>query len=282
MKKYLNPFTIQTNRITRLFGKTLFTMPAKQLKITSQSQEKQQSADILKHFEPSKFVPINSQTFFCKDSRGNDWNFGAPGGDFGEFLLALDCFYAFNNKEKSVEFGEIDELFGKWLNERCSKDRPFYLHSDRTAVNKLLGSKQIRDLNAEEQELFIESFPQFQGCGHLRLIIEDPKSYEIDSKLFKYLSRAFFQRYFRGDERLLFNIYECAQDGKALAVISDVSNDHKDGTSVLGIQSLSNDSDQIFILNQHAVSIYRKNYLVPFFCKNQQKTNQDSFFERMQ
>lgn len=253
-------------------------MPAKQLKITTQSQTKITSSDIQKHFEPLKFVPISSQTFFCKDSRGNELNFGAPGGDFGEFLLALDCFYALSS-EKS--FKDVDELFGKWLNERCSKDRPFYLHSDRAAVNKITNGSLLRDLKSEDQERFIESFHNSQGCGHLRLILEDPKSYEIDSKLFKSLARAFFIRYFQGDERLLFKVYDCVQDGTALAVISNGSDErHEDGRSVLGIQSLTNDSDQLFILNQHAVSIYRKNYLVPFFCSDQ--TRQDVFFRRMQ
>ena len=78
--------------------------------------EKEISSEISRHFGPSphEFVPIEKQTFYCKDSRGDAKNFGAPGGDFGEFLLALNCYRGMSEKE-------VDGIFEKWLKERCSK-----------------------------------------------------------------------------------------------------------------------------------------------------------------
>lgn len=231
---------------------------------------------LLEHFGEKKFVPIAAQTFYCKDSRGDEANFGAPGGDFGEFLLALDCYTSIYKAEVDAEI-----IFERWLDERCSKERPFYLHTDRPALMRLFKAigkgeeeefKHPRELNKELQAKFIEEFgssSKFQGCGHLRLILEDveEKSYEIKGKLFKSLSVAFFKRYFEGDDRVQFKIYETIQDGRALAVIYGSCNLKEE--SILATQTEG--EDQIFILNQHAVSNYRKQFLVPFFCSLNRK-----------
>ena len=252
--------------------------------------EKELSPEISSHLT-NKFVPIEKETFYCKDSRGDSENFGAPGGDFGEFLLALDCYEKVSGKRGNLSAESVDEIFEKWLNERCSKERPFYLHSDRPALNRLLKSVDQGGLNlpieiedSTKKDEFIEKFSSsgdFQGCGHLRLILENPQGYSIDLKLFSHLSRAFFRRYFKGDDRVLFKVYEIPQDGCALVIING-SNELR--TSMLSIQCLSdNCSDQsthqVFILNQHAVSCFRKHFLVPFFGT---KDGQGKMFEEME
>lgn len=263
--------------------------------------DKEISPEICGHFT-NNFVAIEKQTFYCKDSRGDSDNFGAPGGDFGEFLLALDCFRRVagnsGNSVSSASACDVDEIFEKWLKERCSAERPFYLHSDRPALRRILKSigqeeaalpEDIKD--PLEKEKFIESFgskADFQGCGHLRLMLEQPEGYSIDLKLFSQLSRAFFTRYFRGDARLMFKVYEITQDGCALVVING-SSDLK--TSVLSTQcknlnpklntkdGSSSSHHQVFILNQQAVSAFRKQFLVPFFCK---AGKQAKMFEEME
>lgn len=287
-KNYLSRATVRIRPFTTMKKELKVNAPQfpESTGTTTKSANILPKSSIINHFNPPKFVPIRSQTFFCKDSRGDEWNFGAPGGDFGEFLLALDCCFDDSRKQASPLL-DVDELFGKWLDERCSKERPFYLHTDRPALDKLFQKVQIesscnlKHLTREQQENFIELFPHFQGCGHLRLILEDPKSYEISEKLFKSLSRAFFTRYFQGDDRLLFKIYECAQDGKALAVIKgDSLCCSPDKTSsVLGLQT--KDSEQIFILNQHAVSFFRKHFLAPFFCGSSEEDCKD-LLDRME
>ena len=245
---------------------------------------------LLEHFEEKRFVPIAAQTFYCKDSRGDEANFGAPGGDFGEFLLALDCYSSISKAEIDAEI-----IFGRWLDERCSKERPFYLHTDRPALMRLFqalgkGQEELKDpldLNKELQAKFIQEFgrsSKFQGCGHLRLILEDveEKSYEIRRKLFESLSAAFFKKYFESDDRVQFKIYETIQDGRALAVIYGSSSLKEE--SILATQTVG--EDQIFILNQHAVSNYRKQFLVPFFCslnnKDKDLLREDEMYDKIE
>lgn len=228
----------------------------------------EEAKGILEHLDTKKFVPIAKQTFYCKDSRGDAANFGAPGGDFGEFLLALNCYASISADSSSLD---VEEIFGRWLDLRCSKARPFYLHTDRPALTRLFEAvgrenlKDPRDLKGEEHELFIKEFGKgstFQGCGHLRLILEDSDAYGIKKDVFEFLTGAFFKKYFKGDERVQFKIYETIQNGRALAVIYGPAD--LDSGSILCTQTV--EEDQVFILNQHAVSLFRKNYLVPFFC----------------
>lgn len=241
---------------------------------TTDKQEIEAEMELKRHFNPLKFVPIATQTFYCKDSRGDDWNFGAPGGDFGEFLLALNCYF-----KRSPGMVDVDGLFGRWLDERCTNTRPFYLHSDRLAMTRILsevgGSDNLASLTPAQCDKFIELFGKgsaFQGCGHLRLILDETREYGIDLEIFSKLTRAFFKRYFRGDRRLLFKIYETCQEGKGLAIITP--GNFNETVSLLALQSLPS-SDQYFILNQHAVSAYRKNFLVPFFCDEHEVDSSD-------
>lgn len=273
---------IKTHRLFFNF-KFFTTNPA--AKMTNIKFDKEISPEICDHFT-NKFVPIEKQTFYCKDSRGDYENFGAPGGDFGEFLLALDCFKKTGKRNSEISFN-VDGMFEKWLKERCSKGRPFYLHSDRPALNKILksiGKEEGSDLPTDPigREKFIESFgnkSEFQGCGHLRLMLENPEGYSIDLDLFSQLSRAFFTRYFNGDERLIFKIYEIPQDGCALVVING-SVDMKN--SVLSTQCKKTKTNhQVFILNQHAVSAFRKHFLVPFFV-NGSGEQAEKMFEEME
>lgn len=231
--------------------------------------EKDIPQEVASHFgqQPHKFVPIEKQTFYCKDSRGDSENFGAPGGDFGEFLLALNLY----NEDLDEE--AVDELLEKWLKERCSKERPFYLHSDRPAVQRLLKSigqeheENPLEIKDESTKLtFIEHFgkgAEFQGCGHLRLILENPEGYSLNLILFSHLSKAFFSRLFKGDDRVMFKVYEIPQDGCALVVVNGSA---AIKTSILSTQCIN--AHQVFILNQHAVSGFRKQFIVPFFFPN--------------
>lgn len=276
-----------------LFSRTLLSSQTRKMGISENCQKMEVEIDnnLLDHFggkKGPKFAQIATQSFYCKDSRGDAENFGAPGGDFGEFLLALDSFCALGKKEKKAG---IDEIFGKWLDERCSQSRPFYLHTDRPALNRLFEAigvgAEVRDprylKDALQQDRFATEFGRradCQGCGHLRLILESTdgdKNYEIGSEIFSSVSRSFFKRFFAGDERLLFKIYENVQEGRALAVISGPISQ----VSLLGTQQ-TEEGDQVFILNQHAVSSYRRQFLVPFFTRIDDSIKESEMYERME
>lgn len=237
-----------------------------------------------RHTHPLMISKIEEQTFYCKDSRGGEWNFGAPGGDFGEFLLALSSFMTTTTTTKTIN---ITEIFEKWLNLQCSRERPFYLHSDRVAMDYIAKEMGIRGglkcpselmSSREEQEKFLKLIttdPNCHGCGHIRLILQEAK-YEINKEALTGLLRAFFTKLWASDERILFKIYEEKPDGKGLVVV--YGPDAVTDVSLCARQQvvLRDKTQQYFILNHHAVRNYRKSFLTPFFISQIGKDSESS------
>lgn len=256
------------------------------------SKEDKQSVELDAHFkleasnpgdkQAYKFVPIHKQTFYCKDSRGEEANFGAPGGDFGEFLLALNEF-----KQLNKETCTVDALFEEWLKEKCSETRPFYAHTDQAALKRVFDHLQwpevdIFTLSKDKQTAFLDALrngeANFNGCGHLRLIRERQSEYEIDLSVMDAVFKSFFLRLWAGDRRVLLKVYDCDLDARALAVI--YGPDDLD-VSLLGRQKLTENGEQCFILNRHAVRQYRRLHLAPFFAKKL-KMNPEDFFQKIE
>ncbi len=233
---------------------------------------------------------VDTQTFYCKDSRGDEVNFGAPGGDFGEFLLAASlCTSTESNNESANESNNesaiesanepqikklirTNTLLTEWINKKCSKHRPFYLHTDEAALKRIFAHlnwthsiSHLKSCTEAQQEAFLDALcrgpANFHGCGHLRLIREQETQYKISKALMNELLREFFKLYWSQDERVLLKIYSCDLEGKGLAIVRGPS-DLKE--SLLGKQKLAS-GQQCFILNQHACTLYRRDHLVPFF-----------------
>lgn len=215
---------------------------------------------------------VAGQTFYCKDSRGEEANFGAAGGDFGEFLLACS---EFAKRASSGAGKKVDSkaLLAEWISLKCTAKRPFYLHTDQAALNRVFehmkpsppSTTELRQLSAQEQAAFMEALchgpSAFHGCGHLRLIHEQPANFGIDKSLLNELLSAFFEHVWQGNASVLLKVYQCDLEGSAVVIV-DGPLEKTD--SPVGIQRLRN-GHQCFILNQHAVSVFRKQHLTPFF-----------------
>ena len=229
-----------------------------------------------------KFVPVAEQTFYCKDSRGAEANFGAPGGDFGEFLLACS---ELQRLEADVDF---KALLREWIDQKCTAKRPFYLHTDEAALKRVFESinlpfKDVQRLDKREQVAFLaalQSGPStFHGCGHLRLIREQEEGYAISKALMDQLLEGFFGLYWQQCPNVMFKVYDCGLDARALAI---VHGPEEMKSSLLATQRLSN-GQQCFILNQHAVSVFRKDHLAPFFAgKSGGQVEEKDFFKGLE
>ena len=224
---------------------------------------------------------IAAHSFYCKDSRAQDANFGAPGGDFGEFLLAFSV--CADLLGRAVLGAEVAHVFSAWVAEHCSATRPFYLHSDRAALGRLFASQaQLRALqdcspqhlqDAPSRAAFLSALtgadaPGFHGCGHLRLLQEQPEQYGIRIDLLHELLRAFFRAYWAERDshqppRLLFQIYEGPIAAAGIVIIYGPDDLAK---SLLATQSSAH--EQLFILNQHATRLFRRDHLAPFFARH--------------
>jgi hypothetical protein len=120
-----------------------------------------------------------------------------------------------------LSFDLVHELF------RCYLDRfgSFYLHSDSSAVGHLISALAREDavhcekwpesprMNLQDPPAMVHDtvlemavLPEHMGCGHLRLILENPDDYRIRSGLLQDMIRAFFATRWSGDTRAVFDV----------------------------------------------------------------------------
>ena len=146
----------------------------------------------------------------CVDGRDEQGVVGTPGGDAGEFVLALAAYESASGNQLSPE--QVAHL----LNQRLESFGRFYLHTDLHALDVLtealradsvIGPKVAPIDGAADWSQFLKSPPSelqdrlvgiFQeanhvGCGHLKLILNNSESYAVRQGLAKSVIAAFFR-----------------------------------------------------------------------------------------
>jgi len=152
----------------------------------------------------------------CVDGRDDHAVVGTPGGDAGEFLLALAAVERVTGQP--VPPGRIPALLEGYL----ETFGHFYIHSDTTAGNNLIramrADSELRDRlpptssGPKEWRTFLNSPPEALwplvlqhivtpgnvGCGHLRLMLQHPERYLIRRAVVEEFLRALFTMRWRG------------------------------------------------------------------------------------
>lgn len=152
----------------------------------------------------------------CVDGRDDHAVIGTPGGDAGEFLLALASVERVIGR--TVDLEQIPELLAAYL----ETFGHFYIHSDMQAGNALIesmradprltdrlpptsfGPKEWRAYltapPAELRPLMLEHVirPGNLGCGHLRLMLQHPERYMIRPALVEAFLRAYYGMRWQG------------------------------------------------------------------------------------
>jgi len=147
-----------------------------------------------------KIVELSSTSFSCIDDRSYTPIVGAPGGEFGEFLVALNEYEKVRAKNLTAE--ETKNLLVGWLNWNSNEknDYQFYFHSDEKSINTLnskLTSGQVPDMTSPrgaDQAALLEQLikPANQGCSFTRSVLMNPDKFGFRLDLVQYLIQAFF------------------------------------------------------------------------------------------
>lgn len=152
----------------------------------------------------------------CVDGRDDAGVVGTPGGDAGEFLLALAAAELVTGKpisraaEKSLLSAYMD-AFGH-----------FYLHSDTTALNRFILAMRADPRLADElpprttqgpgwrkfmasppeklRGVMLEHLlvPEHVGCGHLRLMLQNSDEYGVRSELVLAMIEEYYKHLWAG------------------------------------------------------------------------------------
>lgn len=135
------------------------------------------------------FVDPMTHSFSCIDGRGEEDSLGTPGGDMGEFLIALAIYH----RHKSVLYKaetNVRQFFERYL-KRVHGDKPFYMHTAQASVDALaavlnISSDEVLYPKTRELQDTLLTYlvqPQYMGCGHIGFMLSFPDEYLIPSNL---------------------------------------------------------------------------------------------------
>ena len=149
----------------------------------------------------------------CVDGRHPDCVAGAPGGNAGLLVLLLATWEASVGRPLRPE--EVEVIFRRYLDHFGS----FYLHTDREAQGRLAAALglEVGEVDAlirnpapagEDRTRLLEALllPSHVGCGHLRLLLEEPETYRVRKALVEEVLRNFHLLVWKGDARLVLDI----------------------------------------------------------------------------
>jgi rhodanese-related sulfurtransferase len=152
----------------------------------------------------------------CVDGRDDHGVVGTPGGDAGEFLLALGAIEAVGGP---IDPAKVAPLLRSWVDTFGS----FYLHSDVAALNRLILALRAHggipesalplrtdppsawrawfgNPPQEYRSVLLDLLvsPDHLGCGHLRLTLTTGSQYGVREELVRAFLRAFFELRWEG------------------------------------------------------------------------------------
>ncbi len=171
----------------------------------------------------------------CVDGRTPGHRFSAAGGSLGVILSVLDAGEtALGQALSQAQVSTALTLFADRLG-------PVYLHSDTAAVTAVLSrmglpsDTPLSSLSPAQQRSFIElaSQPDYQGCGHLRLMLSQPAEYGINPGLIEKSLRATLELWFRGHPNVLFEVLSGAHAESEVILIDEQSSRPLDEATAL-------------------------------------------------
>lgn len=214
----------------------------------------------------------------CVDGRDDSGVIGTPGGDAGEFVLALGAL------ERVTGARFDDRAMRALLLRRLDAFGRFYLHTDVSASNALIASlrsdRRMDDALAHvfetlEWRRFMASPPESVrgvllehmlvpahiGCGHLRLSMLNPEAYGVRRALVESFLRTFLSLRWEGvDENEIAVLPGGHAEG---AVVNITLQDGAEAFSRIPLVSPMAEGSQMFI-NHPQVSDFLRDQLVRF------------------
>jgi len=152
---------------------------------------------------------VASTSFECLDDRISEPSLSTPGGDLGEFILALASYLAARDPEGNTRPTQeaVDSLFAHYL-ESMPPNRPMVHCTDERAIAHLEAQLPIENLDlssppehAREAGL-LEKLTQVDNHGdsHIRLLLKQPEWYQLGDYLVPMVIKAFYSNLWRQNQ----------------------------------------------------------------------------------
>jgi hypothetical protein len=184
------------------------------------------------------YVDVKQYPLADMDGRTPGDTLSTPGGDFGEFVQALDV-YA-DMLHGNLTSTDVMSLFGEWLEQTAP--RKFYLHSSVDAVESLKQQTQSENLDIEKvaggpmMEELLGKCPQGLpgpcglldplnvGIDHVKLMLKHPGKYLVKPDVLEKALRAVYQTLWDasrpGHGQINFDVLQQARYHQERAVVA--------------------------------------------------------------
>lgn len=140
---------------------------------------------------------IAAEPFYCMDDRVGRPVLATPGGDLGEFVLALDA-YKDLTPGREITQHMVDVWLASYL-KSFPDGRVMVLCTDDRALRHLQDELQDETLSltapsARQQPGLLKALVEVPNVGdtHLRLMLKDPANYHVDASIVQMAMRAFY------------------------------------------------------------------------------------------
>jgi hypothetical protein len=207
----------------------------------------------------------------CIDGRDAHAIVGTPGGDAGELVLALATAERLYGRPFTRE--EVARIFDAYLDAFGH----FYMHSDDHAVAALIERLHVEFPDAElpsphdhaaltdfmlsppprlrTRMLELLAEPAFVGCGHLRMMLQQPDAYGVRAELVAEVLRNFHRDLWAGHPATDFVVLQGRHQESAVLT---VELDHEVHTYTrIPLVSPRVDDTEVFVLHPHVARFVR-------------------------
>lgn len=241
--------------------------------------------DVHAHFmnqDARQFVRNDKATFSCVDARGDDKYLSTPGGDFAELTDATYLF--FKQTGLMPTSAHIRTIFRQFMDKVATPQRPFYYHTDEGKLNevfKAVGAAGVKPKPVilpavqPKEKKYADIWYKyltgaaFQGCGHIRLMMYNPKAYGISTN---YIPTELLKQYFaywwptplgsKERAKIDFIVKRGPLAGRAVVVAQNLGPQCQGQTPL--IRNAMGGSS-IFVYHKKAAADFRAMVLAPFF-----------------
>jgi hypothetical protein len=223
-------------------------------------------------------------TLYCVDARADSPVVGTPGGDLAEFAAGIFVYMNMTSTTPTAE--NVQQLLKEFIAAKITTSRPFYYHTDDTRVNRAytnIGTRlsqakpttmPVNGPPAADKAVRIDELSQSyaQGCGHLRLMINDSTAsqYGLPSNAVpRFVIQALYQEFWAASAADKAKYLLVTKLGplvrKAIAIVTNKG------------PGCHQDILLIFVYSPNAATAFRKNVLTDFFVKKSSNLNAEAF-----
>lgn len=218
---------------------------------------------------------VSAVSFMCMDDRVSEPSLATPGGDLGEFILAIASHLQDAQPTQQI----VDSYLQRYV-AMLPSSRPLVHCTDDRALSHLEGELPVENLDIRsppehvKQAGLLQRLVEFenQGDSHIRLMLKQPEWYQLNNLLVPMVLRSFYSLLWRQHQDPSSSIFHAPK--LKLQVLSGESNPQAflevvsaglcHGSGVAPLLTPRDGQRAVLVSNLDAVSLHRAE-LAAFF-----------------